>query len=159
MSDIVEFELVAVEALPVKPVRAGVVGRPSPYTAVLAKLREHPGQAYRITKEPLPLTPNKAGQVAGRIRAGKIAGTLGGEFNASDQNGHVFVEFVGSLGVAEYAAGEPARQAAKAARAAKKAEKVAPDAVAATDTVAVSNGAVSAPEFATASAGADVDGW
>lgn len=159
MSDIVEFELVAVAALPEKPVRSGPVGRPSPYTDVLAKLREHPGQAYRITKTPLELSPNKAAQAAGRIRAGKIAGTQGGEFDARDENGHVFVKYVGTAGIAEYAAAEPERAAAKAARAARKAAKEATTTVAATDTVAVSNGAVSAPEFATASAGADVDGW
>lgn len=166
MSD-VKLSLTPVDALPVKERAAGPVGRPSPYTPVLEQIREAgPGQAYRITAEPLPLEPNRAGQIANRIRNGGLAGVRGGEFEASDKDGHVFVAYVGEEGIAAYDAREPERQARREARAASKAKRAAKADESITvasddddddeyDNVSVPD--VRAPEFA--SAGADPSGW
>lgn len=129
------FALTRVASMPEKPERAGV-GRPSPLAPMLAEIRNAgPGEPFQITAEPLVDEPgaktSKAAQTASRIRNGQISGTMPGEFDASDKDGHVFVQYVGQPGI-------DAANAAKVKRAEnkeRKAAKLAAQAAAATPAV------------------------
>lgn len=131
------FGLIAVDGPPARPERTGVAGpgRPSPLAPILDQVRAQGGggQWFRVTGEPLDVdtSTKKALSTAGRIRAGKLAGIEGGEFDAREGTeatgdyGHLYVSYVGAEGIREFAAQSERRAASKAAREAKKAAKAA----------------------------------
>lgn len=115
MSSIIEW------AEPVSKSRS-IPGRKSTYGEALSALRSTPGQWARVSDD---LGGTKAASHAARIRNGIVVDVEPGEFEAADDNGCLFVKFVGEAGVQAYAESKAARDSKKAKRDAKAAEKAA----------------------------------
>jgi len=117
-----------VDAPPVKPRSvSGSPGRPSIFGPILEQLRAYPGRWARITKTSLDVGSNaktsRAASVASKIRNGLGSSFAAGEFEATDQDGHVYVSYVGEAGIAKATEAAAARAEAKAKRDAATAAK------------------------------------